>query len=177
MNAQPYSTMSNNYLHISVPRVELKPGEDLNVNFHLRIDPTTTQENNIRYFTYLIMNKGKLLKVERQTREPGQDMYALPLTITEDFIPSFRLVAYYTFINNKGQREVVADSVWVDVKDSCVGKLVVKGGRKEERVHLPGQQMTLKIEGDHGARVGLVVVDKGVFVLNKKNKLTQSKVR
>uniref|UniRef100_A0A667ILG0 Complement C3 n=1 Tax=Lynx canadensis TaxID=61383 RepID=A0A667ILG0_LYNCA len=146
MNAQPYSTMSNNYLHISVPRVELKPGEDLNVNFHLRIDPTTTQENNIRYFTYLIMNKGKLLKVERQTREPGQDMY------------------------------VVADSVWVDVKDSCVGKLVVKGGRKEERVHLPGQQMTLKIEGDHGARVGLVVVDKGVFVLNKKNKLTQSKI-
>ena len=69
------------------------------------------------------MNKGKLLKVERQTREPGQDMYALPLTVTEDFIPSFRLVAYYTFINNNGQREVVADSVWVDVKDSCVGKV------------------------------------------------------
>ncbi|XP_044900676.1 complement C3-like [Felis catus] len=176
MNAQPYSTMSNNYLHISVPRVELKPGEDLNVNFHLRIDPTTTQENKIRYFTYLIMNKGKLLKVERQTREPGQDMYVLPLTITEDFIPSFRLVAYYTFINNNGQREVVADSVWVDVKDSCVGKLVVKGGRKEERVYIPGQQITLKIEGDRGARVGLVAVDKGVFVLNKKNKLTQSKI-
>jgi integrin beta 2 len=36
--------------------------------------------------------------------------------------------------------------------------------------------MTLKIEGDRGARVGLVAVDKGVFVLNKKNKLTQSKV-
>lgn len=36
--------------------------------------------------------------------------------------------------------------------------------------------MTLKIEGDQGARVGLVAVDKGVFVLNKKNRLTQSKV-
>uniref|UniRef100_A0A667I3L7 Complement C3 n=1 Tax=Lynx canadensis TaxID=61383 RepID=A0A667I3L7_LYNCA len=175
MNAQPYSTMSNNYLHISVPRVELKPGEDLNVNFHLRIDPTTTQENNIRYFTYLIMNKGKLLKVERQTREPGQDMYALPLTITEDFIPSFRLVAYYTFINNKGQREVVADSVWVDVKDSCVGKLVVKGGKKEKKVYPPGQLLTIKIEGDRGSRVGFVAVDKGVFVLNR-NRLTQSKI-
>ncbi|XP_046951331.1 complement C3-like [Lynx rufus] len=175
MNAQPYSTMSNNYLHISVPRVELKPGEDLNVNFHLRIDPTTTQENNIRYFTYLIMNKGKLLKVERQTREPGQDMYVLPLTITEDFIPSFRLVAYYTFINNKGQREVVADSVWVDVKDSCVGKLVVKGGKMEKKVYPPGQLLTIKMEGDRGSRVGLVAVDKGVFVLNR-NRLTQSKI-
>ena len=56
-------------------------------------------------------------------------------------------------------------------------QLVVKSGRKEERVYIPGQQMTLKIEGDRGARVGLVAVDKGVFVLNKKNKLTQSKVR
>lgn len=37
--------------------------------------------------------------------------------------------------------------------------------------------MTLKIEGNKGARVGLVAVDKGVFVLNKKNRLTQSKVR
>lgn len=36
--------------------------------------------------------------------------------------------------------------------------------------------MTLRIEGNQGARVGLVAVDKGVFVLNKKNKLTQSKV-
>ncbi|GAB5567620.1 complement C3-like [Prionailurus iriomotensis] len=178
MLAQPYKIMGScsNYLHLSVPRVELKPGEDLNVNIHLRIDPTTTKQKDIYYYTYLIMNKGKLLKVGRQKRELGQDVVALPLTITEDFIPSFRLVVYYTCLNSNGQREVVADSVWVDVKDSCVGKLVVKGGRKEERVHLPGQQMTLKIEGDHGARVGLVVVDKGVFVLNKKNKLTQSKI-
>ena len=35
--------------------------------------------------------------------------------------------------------------------------------------------MRLRIEGDHNAHVGLVAVDKGVFVLNK-NKLTQSKV-
>ena len=36
--------------------------------------------------------------------------------------------------------------------------------------------MRLRIEGDHNAHVGLVAVDKGVFVLSKKNKLTQSKV-
>nr|XP_020038664.1 complement C3 [Castor canadensis] len=176
MQAQPYSTMhnSNNYLHLSVPRVELKPGETLNVNFHLRTD--AGQEAKIRYYTYLVMNKGKLLKAGRQTREPGQDLVVLPLSITSDFIPSFRLVAYYTLIGASGQREVVADSVWVDVKDSCVGTLVVKGGGKDDRQPLPGQQMTLKIEGDRGARVGLVAVDKGVFVLNKKNKLTQSKI-
>lgn len=180
MQALPYSTMhnSNNYLHLSLPRSELKPGETINVNFHLRAD--ANQEAKIRYYTYLVMNKGKLLKAGRQAREPSQDLVVLPLTITKDFIPSFRLVAYYTLEGTSGQREVVADSVWVDVKDSCVGTLVVKGGSgrdgKERRQNLPGQQMTLRIEGNQGARVGLVAVDKGVFVLNKKNKLTQSKI-
>ncbi|KAF4796006.1 hypothetical protein TURU_088106 [Turdus rufiventris] len=36
--------------------------------------------------------------------------------------------------------------------------------------------MKLRIEGDHKAHVGLVAVDKGVFVLSKKNKLTQTRV-
>uniref|UniRef100_A0A8C8ZES8 Complement C3 n=1 Tax=Prolemur simus TaxID=1328070 RepID=A0A8C8ZES8_PROSS len=176
MQAHPYSTMgnSNNYLHLSVPRVELKPGETLNINFHLRAD--LSLDAKIRYYTYLIMNKGKLLKVGRQVHEPGQDLVVLPVTITKDFIPSFRLVAYYTMVGTNGQREVVADSVWVDVKDSCVGTLVVKSGGKDDRKPAPGQQITLKIEGDLGARVGLVAVDKGVFVLNSKNKLTQSKI-
>ncbi|KAB0392450.1 hypothetical protein E2I00_011290, partial [Balaenoptera physalus] len=110
MQALPYNTQgnSNNYLHLSVPRVELKPGETLNVNFHLRTDPS--HQAKIRYYTYLV-------------REPGQDLVVLPMTITTDFIPSFRLVAYYTLINSNGQREVVADSVWVDVRDSCVGTI------------------------------------------------------
>ncbi|XP_070272053.1 complement C3-like [Myotis yumanensis] len=176
MQALPYSTMgnSNNYLHLSIPATELKPGDKLNVNFVLQMDPG--QDANIRYFTYLVMNKGKLLKVGRQVREPGQVLVVLPLTITTEFIPSFRLVAYYT-LNKGGQREVVADSVWVDVKDSCVGTLVVKSAMKEEKhQHLPGQQISLKIEGNQGARVGLVAVDKGVFVLNKKNRLTQKTI-
>ncbi|XP_023572801.1 complement C3 isoform X2 [Octodon degus] len=180
MQALPYTTMhnSNNYLHLSMPRSELKPGDAVNVNFHLRADPS--QEAKIRYYTYLIMNKGKLLRAGRQAREPGQALVVLPLAITKELIPSFRLVAYYTLIGASGQREVVADSVWVDVKDSCVGTLVVKGGsgkdgKDKQQNHLPRQQMTLRIEGNQGARVGLVAVDKGVFVLNK-NKLTQSKI-
>ncbi|XP_069915610.1 complement C3 alpha chain [Oryctolagus cuniculus] len=176
MQAQAYSTLhnSNNYLHLSVPRTELKPGESLHVNFHLRTDRGLDAQ--IHYYTYLIMNKGRLLRAGRQLREPGQDLVVLPLTITPDFLPSFRLVAYYTLTGAGGQSEVVADSVWVDVKDSCVGTLVVKGGGRDGQQPLPGQQMTLKLEGDRGARVGLVAVDKGVFVLNKKNRLTQSKI-
>lgn len=54
MQALPYNTQgnSNNYLHLSVPRVELKPGDTLNVNFHLRTDPD--QQAKIRYYTYMV---------------------------------------------------------------------------------------------------------------------------
>lgn len=67
------------------------------------------------------MNKGKILTVGRQKRTPGQDPVVMSLKITPQFIPSFRLVAYYTVSGSDGKREVVADSVWVDVKDSCMG--------------------------------------------------------
>ncbi|XP_060040214.1 complement C3-like [Erinaceus europaeus] len=177
MQARPYSTQgnSNNYLHLSVPRMGLQPGETANVYFHLRTDAGL--EARIHYYTYMVLSKGKLLKVGRQVREAGQDLVVLPLTVTEDFIPSFRLVAYYTLINARGQREVVADSVWVDVKDSCADRLVVKSSREsnKDKQHFPGGMITLKIEGDPRARVGLVAVDKAVSVLNK-NRMTQKKI-
>lgn len=56
-------------------------------------------------------------------------------------------------------------------------QLVVKGATEaDSRVHEPGTPMRLRIEGDHMAHVGLVAVDKAVFVLSKKNKFTQTKV-
>lgn len=59
MTAQPYGTMhnSNNYLHLAVSREELKPGDNLKVNFHLRTDPG--QEAKIRYYTYLVRGHQK----------------------------------------------------------------------------------------------------------------------
>lgn len=39
----------------------------------------------------------------------------------------------------------------------------------------PGDEFHLIVTGDPNAKVGLVAVDKGVFVLNK-NRLTQTKV-
>lgn len=37
--------------------------------------------------------------------------------------------------------------------------------------------MKIKLEGDPDARVGLVAVDKAVYVLNDKYKISQAKVR
>uniref|UniRef100_A0A672IS94 Complement component c3a, duplicate 5 n=1 Tax=Salarias fasciatus TaxID=181472 RepID=A0A672IS94_SALFA len=42
--------------------------------------------------------------------------------------------------------------------------------------YLPRRMFDLKVTGDPGATVGLVAVDKGVYVLNNKHRLTQKKV-
>ncbi|XP_030403318.1 complement C3-like [Gopherus evgoodei] len=174
MVAEAYQSQggSQNYLHLAVTASELKPGDNLPVNFHLKSNNPAVL-NQIQYFTYIILNKGKIIRVGRQARQAGQNLVAMSLPITPDLIPSFRIVAYYQV----GNLEIVADSVWLDIQDTCMGTLVVKGASdKDRRIHEPGMPMKLKLEGDHRAYVGLVAVDKGVYVLNENHKITQSKI-
>ncbi|XP_048149058.1 complement C3 isoform X1 [Corvus hawaiiensis] len=174
MTAEAYRSQagSGNFLHLAVPATELQPGDNLAVNFHLKTSNNDVR-NSVPFFTYLIMSKGRILRTGRQRHEAGQSLVTMTLPVTAELIPSFRIVAYYYVLPG----EIVADSVWVDVKDTCMGTLVVKGATEgDNRIHEPGTPMRLRIEGDHKAHVGLVAVDKGVFVLSKKNKLTQTRV-
>ncbi|XP_042303585.1 venom factor-like [Sceloporus undulatus] len=174
MVATAYQTQggSGNYLHLAITATELKAGDDLPINFNVRSNNQNVlnQEGD---FTYIIVTKGKIHKAGKQTKAAGQNLVTMSLPITPNLIPSFRIVAYYHVGNN----EIVADSVWVDVKDTCMGTLVVKGATAaDNRIHQPGRPMKIKVEGDANARVGLVAVDKAVYVLNRKYKLTQTKV-
>uniref|UniRef100_A0A8C9T041 Complement C3 n=1 Tax=Scleropages formosus TaxID=113540 RepID=A0A8C9T041_SCLFO len=168
MVAKPYQTYKNtkNYLHIGIQATELEIGDIFEVNLNLANDNPGVQ-NEITQFTYLVVNKGQIVLAKRQERKQGQSLVTLTLPVTKDMVPSFRFVAYY----HLGADQVVSDSVWVDVKDTCVGK----GDGNEDHPHSAGI-FTLSIEGDPGAKVGLVAVDKGVYVLNSKHRLSQSKI-
>lgn len=39
--------------------------------------------------------------------------------INKEMLPSFRIIAYY----HPNDNEVVSDSIWVDVEDSCMGSV------------------------------------------------------
>uniref|UniRef100_A0A8C0IUX0 Anaphylatoxin-like domain-containing protein n=1 Tax=Chelonoidis abingdonii TaxID=106734 RepID=A0A8C0IUX0_CHEAB len=158
---------SRNYLHISVPATQLQPGNALPVSFSLRNSNADVQRQ-IHYFTYLILNKGKIVRAGRQARQAGQTLVTMFLPITPDLIPSFRIVAYYQV----GQKEIVADSVWLDVQDSCMGTIIKSSLEESKRCG----KMNLQVKGDPGARVGLVAVDKAVYVLNRKYKFSQAKI-
>lgn len=128
----------------------------------------------------------------------NQVLASVIVPITKEMLPSFRVVAYYHTNDN----QVVSDSVWVDVKDSCMGtvslfmRLPLTG--MDSKVFLfpnrmshsltqlrlesvrpapsfePRRMFGLRVTGDPGATVGLAAVDKGIFVLNKQ-RLTQKK--
>ncbi|MED6258026.1 hypothetical protein ATANTOWER_001900, partial [Ataeniobius toweri] len=164
MEALPYSTNSKSYIHIGIDTAEVKVGDNLKINLNLNNPP---QAKDI---TYLILSRGQLLKSQRY-KTKGQALISLILPITKEMLPSFRIIAYYHPTDN----EVVSDSVWVDVKDSCMGSLTLESTRPVPSYE-PRRMFSLKVTGDPGATVGLVAVDKGVYVLNNKHRLTQKKV-
>ncbi|XP_028821308.1 complement C3-like isoform X2 [Denticeps clupeoides] len=166
MTAQAYHTASKNFLHISVDSAELAIRDQMKIS--LNLGKSHAGQNHD--FTYLILNKGQIVRAERFKRQ-GQPLVTLSLPVTKDMVPSFRIVAYY----HVGSSEVVSDAVWVDVKDTCLGTLEL-ALRKPWPAYEPRMQFTMSIKGDPGATVGLVAVDKGVYVLNKKHRLTQPKI-
>uniref|UniRef100_A0A3Q1ETH9 Complement C3-like n=1 Tax=Acanthochromis polyacanthus TaxID=80966 RepID=A0A3Q1ETH9_9TELE len=165
MTALPFTNRSNNYIHIGVDKAEVKLGDNLIIN--LNLNRQRSEENDI---TYLILSRGQLVKHGRH-RNKHQTLISLTLTITKDMLPSFRIVAYY----HPNSSEVVSDSLWVDVEDSCMGSLKLEQARGENSYE-PRNSFGLKITGDPESTVGLVAVDKGVYVLNNKHRLTQKKI-
>uniref|UniRef100_A0A7N8XUY0 Complement C3 n=1 Tax=Mastacembelus armatus TaxID=205130 RepID=A0A7N8XUY0_9TELE len=163
MNAHPYTTKSKTYIHIGVDTADVKLDDNLKIN--LNLNKQTNQD-----ITYLIASRGQLVKYGHYRTE-GQVLISLIVPITKDMLPSFRIIAYYHTNDN----EVVSDSVWVDVQDSCMGSLKLESTRNAPSYE-PRRMFGLKVTGDPGAIVGLVAVDKGVYVLNNKHRLTQKKV-
>ncbi|NXQ57140.1 CO3 protein, partial [Anthoscopus minutus] len=176
MTAEAYRSQagSGNFLHLAVATTELQPGDNLAVNFHLK-----TNDNNVRdsvpFFTYLVGTRGWF---GSSLRGPGRflRMVAQTWKPTATNCPWIsRLGVSHCGGGGMGQRWLLGTS-WGRHR-RCRWQLVVKGATEgDNRAHEPGTPMRLRIEGDHKAHVGLVAVDKGVFVLSKKNRLTQTKV-
>uniref|UniRef100_A0A8C5C082 NTR domain-containing protein n=1 Tax=Gadus morhua TaxID=8049 RepID=A0A8C5C082_GADMO len=140
---------------------EVRLGDNLQITLNLNAP------DKMRDITYLIQSRGQLVKHGRFRVE--LTTIAMTLPVTKEMLPSFRIIAYL-----RDRSEVVSDSVWVDVIDTCMGslKLVPASALPSE----PRQTYRYTITGDPGATVGLVAVDKGVYALNNKHRLTQRKV-
>uniref|UniRef100_A0A3B3RN16 Complement component c3b, tandem duplicate 2 n=1 Tax=Paramormyrops kingsleyae TaxID=1676925 RepID=A0A3B3RN16_9TELE len=166
----PFNTMSQNYLYISGGARQVSVGARLNMEVHMR-NSVESHKDLIKHFTYLVLNKGKIIVADHMPRS-GQLVTSIPLVVTPEMMPSFRFVAFY-ILPWVGTSEVVADSVWVDVVDRCVGTV---SSVCNEPIYQPGKPFKFEIRGDPGTSVSLLAVDNAVFLLNNQNRLSQSKI-
>uniref|UniRef100_A0A8D0JNM5 Complement C3 n=2 Tax=Sus scrofa TaxID=9823 RepID=A0A8D0JNM5_PIG len=179
MTAWPYSTQDNsgNFLHIEVKTLGTEVGSNIQLSLNTRHQNPATK-NQIRYFTIMVLSKGRIVYAKHQVKSQGSVYTSAIIDVTSEMLPSFRIVAFYLLPRGTGQDpELVADSIWIDVNDRCMGTLKV--GMKNEGYLQPVQpssRVEVKVTGDAEATVGLVAVDKAVYVLNSKHKLTQKKV-
>ncbi|KAL3066308.1 hypothetical protein OYC64_016295 [Pagothenia borchgrevinki] len=175
ITVQPFIAFTRdkqNYLYISTGTNTVSVGDRLSLKMSITVaDPTYRQY--ITHITYLVLNKGNIIVAER-VDVAGQLITSVGLHITPDMMPSFRFVAFFSIPWESGE-EVVPDSIWVDVEDSCVGALNVAPVDDISRDYRPGKNFSFKIRGDPGAKVNLVAVDNAVFLLNR-DRLTQGKI-
>ncbi|XP_046693883.1 complement C3-like [Silurus meridionalis] len=164
--AYTYKSSSKNYLHITLTTPVINV--DSPSSFTLNIQ--TPSEDKIQDITYMILSKGQIVHTSKIKREKN-NVITENIVITRQMLPSFRLLAYY----HVGTTEVVADSILVDVKDTC-NEQVHLNIQDPQPVYLPADQINLQVTAAPSASVYLVAVDKGVYVLNNKNRITQTKI-
>ncbi|XP_030052950.1 complement C3 isoform X2 [Microcaecilia unicolor] len=172
----PQSSSSGNYLHIGVESMDTKLDNLLRLNLHTKNAEQAVREK-IKYITILLLSKGRLVQQKIQTREPQSELTSMSIQVTPDLLPAFRIVAYY-FLSLTTHTEVVADSIWIHVTESCMGTLKVSAVNELEqgKIYKPQEKYNLVVTGDLNAIVGLVAVDRAIFVLNEKNRFSQKKV-
>ncbi|XP_044063498.1 complement C4-B isoform X2 [Siniperca chuatsi] len=157
---QRASSTSGSYLYLSFTNKMYSVGELLTVNYN------TINGPKHGFIYYMVLSRGVLVK-NGSLRIGTSVKYNLQ--ITPDMVPSFRLIGYY--FDQRGN--IIADSVWVDVRDECEIKVKVEQKGPFE----PGQQAKLEFDL-HGqkARVALLAVDKAFYALHADNKLTAKQV-
>uniref|UniRef100_A0A8C3YEF3 Complement C3 n=1 Tax=Catagonus wagneri TaxID=51154 RepID=A0A8C3YEF3_9CETA len=123
MTAWPYSTQDNsgNFLHIEVKTLGTEVGSNIQLSLNTRHKNPATK-NQIRYFTILVLSKGRIVYAKHQVKSQGSVYTSAIIDVTSEMLPSFRILAFYLLPRGTGQDpELVADSIWIDVNDRCMG--------------------------------------------------------
>ncbi|XP_034030928.1 LOW QUALITY PROTEIN: complement C4-B [Thalassophryne amazonica] len=154
------SSQSGNYLYLEVSNRMVSVGSSLPVTYHIN-----GPENGFLY--YLVLSRGSIIK--QGSLALGRSLKD-NLFITADMVPSFRLIGYY--YSNGG--DIIADSVWIDVKDECETQVTVSKDKSHSK---PGKRTEIEFNiQSPDATVTLLAVDKAIYALNFHNRLSPKQV-
>uniref|UniRef100_A0A8C3UYT4 Complement C5 n=1 Tax=Catharus ustulatus TaxID=91951 RepID=A0A8C3UYT4_CATUS len=166
--ARAYSSLSQSYLYIdwASNHKTLEVGDVININVY----PRSHYINKINHFSYLITSKGKIVSFGTQERIKDLEYEHLTFQITQEMVPSARLIVYY-IVTGEGAAELVADSVWLNVEQKCGNNLDVSKTLK------PAEVVSLTMKTQSSSFVALSSVDKAIYGVTGRRKRAMEKVR
>ncbi|ETE63364.1 Complement C5, partial [Ophiophagus hannah] len=140
----------------------------------LEVYPASHYIEKILHYSYLILSKGKIIKYGTQEKIQGLSYQALTLHITEEMVPSARLLVYY-IVTGEGTAELVADSVWLNIQQKCGNNLelrILNNGR----VYQPGEAVSLSMTSKLDSLVALSAMDKAIYGVTGSKQKSMEKV-
>ncbi|KAM8934411.1 complement C5 isoform 2-T2 [Pelodytes ibericus] len=162
--AKAYKSLTKSYLYINWQNTGLRVGQFLNV----QLVPSSPYLAKVNHYSYLVLSKGKILKSGTVATVSGASSQSLNLEITDNMIPSVRLLVYY-IITGDTTAELIADSIWVDLDDKCVNnqKVQLLANKKDFK---PGKDMSLTLKAQTNSLVALSAVDLAIYEVTRKSK-------
>ncbi|XP_070689559.1 complement C5 [Pempheris klunzingeri] len=162
LEAVAYHSPNQRYLYIDPPL----PSHGLEVGrfASIKVYSATPSYVPVKALSYMILSKGTVVDFGSQKFVSGSDnKQTLSFQVTSSMAPSIRLLVYYILFG-EGTSELVADSVWLDVRDKCVNGLQTELSHRK-RDYKPKEKLRLDIQTNQEGLVALSAVDTAVFTL------------
>ncbi|XP_018549132.1 complement C5 [Lates calcarifer] len=162
LEAVAYHSPNQRYLYIDPPL----PGRGLTVGqfANIKVYSATPSYLSLRALSYLVLSKGKVVHFgSHKFVSSADNKQILSFQVTPAMVPSIRLLVYY-ILYGEGTSELVADSIWLDVKHKCVSGLQTDLLFRE-RDYKPKETLRLDIRTNQEGLVALSAVDSALFTL------------
>ncbi|XP_062237196.1 complement C5 [Platichthys flesus] len=164
LHAAAYRSPNQRYLYIDPPL----PGRGLVAGQYANIQvySATPSYLPVGSLSYLVLSRGKVVAFDSHRFVPSADSKrTLSFKVTSAMAPSIRLLVYYILFG-EGTSELVADSVWLDVRDKCVNGLQTELSVRR-RSYKPKEKLQLDIRTNQDGLVALSAVDPALFTLRQ----------
>ncbi|NXW86151.1 CO5 protein, partial [Alopecoenas beccarii] len=170
--AKAYSSLSQSYLYIDWASNHkiLEVGDFVNINVY----PHSQYIHKINHYSYLITSKGKIVSFGTQKRIKDLEYEHLTFQITQEMVPSARLIVYYIVMGEEAA-ELVADSVWLNVEQKCGNSLDIRLQSSKE-ILKPAEVVSLDMKTEFNSFVALSSIDKAVYGLTGSGKRAMEKI-
>uniref|UniRef100_A0A4W4HR79 Complement C5 n=1 Tax=Electrophorus electricus TaxID=8005 RepID=A0A4W4HR79_ELEEL len=168
-----YKSIYHRYLYIDLPSessaFDVNNYVNMKIYFHYRdYLPLKSFSYQNTYIFIHIVSKGKVVKFATVQRV-NDKVQNINFKATADMVPSARLLVYYILFGEE-RAELVADSVWFEVKAKCVNGLELASPwrkyKPKDKVQL---SLTAKRESD-SSLVALSAVDMALYNLRANDK-------